>query len=412
MADKNIYNLEGRTNEQVCQAFITFMGDNNATPKQIKNAATGKYPKIGEISAVCEIVNRLYSIDSIYKLHSSKAVRIVSDALSDKIEASKNEPNVQRELKNVRSYVNKYLEFLEYCEGLKNKNASYPPYVFSEDEDKPFISEENFLKITTLLKRKKNIILEGAPGVGKTFLAQKVAYQLMGSIKDENIEMIQFHQSYSYEDFMQGIRPAEDGRLEVRNGVFYDFCQRARRSQEPFVFIIDEINRGNVSKIFGELMMLIEANKRSEKYAIRLTYSEDKEDKFYVPDNVYIIGCMNTADRSLAIVDYALRRRFAFYRVMPEFNDTFKAYLAARIGKEHADLVIDRITAVNHIIKTTPSLGEGLVIGHSYFCGSEKVKDYRTWWFDLCEYELSPYIQEICFDNEDLCKELFRMLHF
>ena len=176
------------------------------------------------------------------------------------------------------------------------------------------------------------------------------------------------------------------------------------------MFIIDEINRGNLSKIFGELMMLIEADKRSKKYAIKLTYSEEEDDRFYVPSNVYIIGCMNTADRSLAIVDYALRRRFAFCQIQPEFNDTFQEFLSAKIGKENVGKIIKRIKQVNDMIQATPTLGRGLEIGHSYFCQSEEIQDFTTWWADLCDYELFPYIQEICFDNEDLGLELCNIL--
>ena len=334
----------------------------------------------------------------------------VSNELSTMIDDAASNPKEQKELKNLRSYINKYKEFLTYCEHLANVAKHKVEYNFATDVDKPFISKEKFLKIVSLLDRKKNIILEGAPGVGKTFLARKIAYQLIGEVKDENIEMVQFHQSYSYEDFIQGIRPSDNGSFEVRNGIFYNFCQKAHRSEEPFVFIIDEINRGNLSKIFGELMMLIEADKRSKKYAIKLTYSEEEDDRFFIPNNVYIIGCMNTADRSLAIVDYALRRRFAFCLILPEFNETFQEFLSAKIGRENVGKIVKRIKQVNDMIQATPSLGKGLEIGHSYFCQSEEIQDFTTWWADLCEYELFPYIQEICFDNEDLCMELCNIL--
>lgn len=202
-------------------------------------------------------------------------------------------------------------------------------YKFSDDPDKPFISETDFLNTVSLLRRKKNIILQGPPGVGKTFIARKLAYEIMQEVKDANIEMVQFHQSYSYEDFIQGLRPTQKGGFDLRDGIFYSFCQRALAHPErPFFFIIDEINRGNLSKIFGELMMLIEADKREEKFALKLTYAEDEEDRFYVPDNLYIIGTMNTADRSLAIVDYALRRRFAFVSLQPDYGSNFRSFLA------------------------------------------------------------------------------------
>lgn len=261
---KDIYKLKGKTSEQVQLAYIAFMGDKDATTKQIKDAENSNYAKIGTRQIVSEIVQKLYSNDCIFNVRSSEAVQNVSDELSTMIDDASNNPKEQKELKNMRSYINKYKEFLTYCEQLADKAKHKQPYSFTNDTDKPFINEEKFLKIVSLLNRKKNIILEGAPGVGKTFLAHKIAYQLIGEVRNENIEMVQFHQSYSYEDFIQGIRPSNNGGFEVRNGIFYDFCQKARRSNEPFVFIIDEINRGNLSKIFGEMMMLIEIDKRSK----------------------------------------------------------------------------------------------------------------------------------------------------
>lgn len=409
MADKNTYNLNGKTSEQVRLAYITFMGDKDATTKQIKDAENSNYAKIGTRGIVSDIVGKLYSKDSIFDVRTSEKVQNISEELSAMIEDSANNPKEQKELKNVRSYINKYKDFLNYCERLTEMTKREQPYGFAEDADKPFINEEKFLKMVSLLYRKKNIILEGAPGVGKTFLARKIAYQLIGEVRDENIEMIQFHQSYSYEDFIQGIRPSENGGFELRNGIFYNLCQKARHSDGPFVLIIDEINRGNLSIFFGEMMMLIETDKRSEKYAVKLTYSEEG-DKFYIPANVYIIGCMNTADRSLAIVDYALRRRFAFCQIQPEFNEVFQEFLSDKIGKQNAEKIITRLKRVNEIIQTTPQLGKGLEIGHSYFCHTDAIPNFEEWWTELCEYELFPYLREICFDDEELCLELCNIL--
>ena len=385
------------------------MGDRNATSKQIKDAANSRYAKIDTTDTVCNIVKRTFNVDNVFCLTDVAQIVKVSDELTSMIEKGGGDT---KELKNQRSYVNKYRDFLKYCADQKEKVAdTSAEYSFADDPDKPFISEEKFDEIVELLFRKKNIILQGAPGVGKTFLARKIAYQLIGQMKDENIETVQFHQSYSYEDFMQGIRPTTSGEFKVRNGIFYNFCERAKENaEETYVFVIDEINRGNLSKIFGELMMLIESDKRSPRYALKLTYSEEDSPKFYVPENVYIIGCMNTADRSIAIVDYALRRRFAFCPIEPELGESFKAFLCSELSNEFVDKICGKLNRVNSIIRESSSLGKGLEIGHSYFCQISSIEDESVWWRSICKYELFPYLQEICFENEDLCYELCHML--
>lgn len=411
MAKQSVYKLEGKSSEEVKHSFIHYMCDKNATSKQIKDAANSRYVKIDTIGVVQNICHKLYGIDNIFEITDAGRITNVSDSLTMLINAGGDEGEI-KELKNTRSYVNKYRDFLKYCADLSEEEiSSTTPYDFADDPDKPFIAEQQFCEIVELLFRKKNIILQGAPGVGKTFLARKIAYQLIGMKKDENIEIIQFHQSYGYEDFIQGIRPATTGEFKVRNGIFYNFCEKAKKHPEDaFVFIIDEINRGNLSKIFGELMMLIEYDKRSPRYALKLTYSEADSPHFYVPENVYLIGCMNTSDRSIAIVDYALRRRFAFCDVEPEFGDTFRNYLGTALSKSFVDELCKKVNRVNDIIRTSSSLGKGLEIGHSYFCQLSSIDDEQEWWQSICKYELFPYLREICFDNEELCGELCHIL--
>jgi 5-methylcytosine-specific restriction protein B len=292
------------------------------------------------------------------------------------------------------------------------QSSKIKKYKFTDDSDKPFISEVDFLQTVTLLKRKKNIILQGPPGVGKTFIARKLAYEIMQEIKDANIEMVQFHQSYSYEDFIQGLRPTQKGGFDLRDGIFYSFCQRAlAHPDRPFFFIIDEINRGNLSKIFGELMMLIEADKREEKFALKLTYAEDEEDRFYVPSNLYIIGTMNTADRSLAIVDYALRRRFAFITLQPDYGNNFRSFLASKgLSAGMVEHICSAVTKVNSKIKEDINLGEGLQIGHSYFCTFTTNEDENKWWNEILSFELKPLLEEIWFDDSTIVSEVLKQL--
>lgn len=266
-----------------------------------------------------------------------------------------------------------------------------------------FLDKSEVLNIVDLLSNKKNIILQGSAGVGKTFIAKKIAKCLQEDYGEDRIEMVQFHQSYSYEDFIQGYRPTKSS-FELKEGVFFDLCQRAKEDfSSPYFLIIDEINRGNLSKIFGELMMLIESDKRGERNSITLTYNQSE--RFYVPDNLYIIGTMNTADRSLTIVDYALRRRFAFIKMRPNYGNPFSSLLKTQgIPDEIVNTIISKMSKINEIIVNDESLGEGFEIGHSYFC-SFKSGDHRKWYDSVIRYEILPLIDEYWFDDKDLASQ-------
>lgn len=275
--------------------------------------------------------------------------------------------------------------------------------IYTKDNflEEVYITDKEYDKLEKLIKDKKNIILQGSAGVGKSYAAKRLAYSIIGEKDNERVKMIQFHQSYSYEDFIIGYRPNENG-FELKEGVFYKFCKEAEmdeNKENKYFLIIDEINRGNISKIFGELFMLIENDKRGEEYALELVYKDDE--KFFVPENLYIIGLMNTADRSLAMLDYALRRRFAFYDMKPAFeSEQFKEY-QKNLKNSKFDNLIKKVEELNKVIKE--DLGEGFCIGHSYFCNLETVEIDKL--SLIIEFELIPLLKEYWFDDKEKVKK-------
>src|SRR5574344_434718 len=284
-------------------------------------------------------------------------------------------------------------------ENPKQTSKQYPEYKEDQFLKEVFIQPDEYAKLKQLLLSKKNIILQGAPGVGKTFSAKRLAYSIMGEEDNSRIEFIQFHQNYSYEDFIMGYKPKEDGGFELKRGVFYNFCKRAQNDpSKKYFFIIDEINRGNLSKIFGELLMLIENDYRGEKNEIRLAYNDET---YFVPKNLYIIGMMNTADRSLAMIDYALRRRFSFFDIRPGFDSNgFKTYQAS-LNDKLFNQVIDAIKNINKDIEKDDSLGKGFCIGHSYFCNQSSPID-TMWLSNVINYDIIPMLSEYWFDNKEM----------
>ena len=276
------------------------------------------------------------------------------------------------------------------------EEVEYPAYTSEDFLSEVYMDGEHYGALVNVLRAKKNIILQGAPGVGKTFAAKRLAYSMMGVKDAERVMMVQFHQSYSYEDFIEGFRPNAQG-FDLEKGAFYNFCKNAKDdSDNDYFFIIDEINRGNLSKIFGELFMLIENDKRGPRNTLQLLYSHEL---FYVPSNVYLIGMMNTADRSLAMLDYALRRRFAFFDLRPAFDtESFIAYQEG-LASEKFDRLISCVVKLNEAIASNESLGDGFCIGHSYFCrmSPDDVTDDKL--SAIVNYELVPMLREYWFDE-------------
>ena len=282
---------------------------------------------------------------------------------------------------------------------IRSEGELIPPYTKADFLREVYLSSEQYDMLTGLIEHKMNVILQGAPGVGKTFSAKRLAYSMMGEKDDSRVELIQFHQNYSYEDFIMGYRP--DGEtFKLTEGVFCRFCRTAAaHPDKKYFFIIDEINRGNLSKILGELMMLIEKDYRGTR--MKPAYSAVP---FHVPENLYIIGMMNTADRSLAMIDYALRRRFSFFEMAPAFrSEGFEAYQKS-LGNETFDALIDEVRKLNQAIAGDSSLGAGFRIGHSYFCGLTKETCTDDCLRSIVEFDILPMLEEYWFDDNDKLK--------
>jgi 5-methylcytosine-specific restriction protein B len=420
----------GKHKEGQLQTYTTHneKGNKRRIYKYFEEAKKGDL-MIGYESTPTKQIKAIYEITK--GIHNTAVGEEIEFELIEKLEnpVHWNELKNNPALQNCEMFINNqgslfHLTEEEYDiirEAIDNKNIitqiltqgnGIKSYKFSEDSDKPFVREKDFQETVELLKRKKNIILQGPPGVGKTFIARKLAYEIMKEVKDTSIEMVQFHQSYSYEDFIQGIRPTLKGNFDLRDGIFYSFCKKALSFPDrPFFFIIDEINRGNLSKIFGELLMLVESDKREERFALKLAYSEEDDDKFYVPKNIHIIGTMNTADRSLAIVDYALRRRFAFINLQPDYGDAFRSFLYDKgISNGMVEHICSSVLKVNSKIKADNNLGDGFQIGHSYFCSYNTGDDENVWWNEILKFEIKPLLEEIWFDDLSSVTEMLKQL--
>lgn len=307
---------------------------------------------------------------------------------------------VMKTLTDITSYtdyvvkLNALIDVNDDEDDVEPEETVYPEYTPEKFLEEVYMDGDSYDTLVELIRMKRNVILQGAPGVGKTFAAKRLAYSMMGCKDQNRVMMVQFHQSYTYEDFIEGFRPSStSNNFEIKKGAFANFCQKAAEDPEnEYFFIIDEINRGNLSKIFGELFMLIENDKRGN--ALQLLYSGDK---FSVPPKLYIIGMMNTADRSLAMLDYALRRRFAFFEMKPGFeSEGFRDYKMA-FANPKFDSLIDCVEKLNAVIAADDSLGDGFCIGHSYFCNLSAITDKAL--SNIVEYEMVPLLKEYWYDE-------------
>ena len=291
------------------------------------------------------------------------------------------------------------LDIVREANPIEGKQTNTPTYSREKFLEEVFLEPSQYDSLVALLKEKLNVILQGAPGVGKTYSAKRLAWSVLGKKDDSHITMVQFHQNYAYEDFVIGYRPQEDGGFKLTEGKFVKACRQAQSNpNEKYFFIIDEINRGNLSKIFGELLMAIEKDYRGQP--IPLAYGDKS---LIVPKNLYIIGMMNTADRSLAIIDYALRRRFSFVDMKPAFETkSFSNYLR-RMSNSTLDRVVEVVKQLNDAISKDEALGPGFEIGHSYFCNGEKAQP--GWLKRVVDFDLKPTLDEYWFDNQSTAEE-------
>ncbi|MCD8291139.1 MAG: AAA family ATPase [Prevotella sp.] len=381
----------GNVNKIVSLCQITGKDENNIFFKKIEDLQTPiHYTEFVHSTELSQMQGYPYFSGSLLRLTNDEFDFII------KLICEKN-PDID---------IKKFKENNNSDEKVEQNSSNTKTYNKDKFLSEVFMSVQQYDKLVAVLKNKKNIILQGAPGVGKTFAAKRLAYSIIGECDKDRIEFVQFHQNYSYEDFMMGYKPSDNG-FELKYGIFYNFCKKAENDkQKDYFFIIDEINRGNMSKIFGELLMMIEKDYRGTETTLAYNSS-----KFTVPENLYIIGMMNTADRSLAMIDYALRRRFSFFEISPAFDsDGFKKY-QNYLDNNIFNQLIEKIKELNETIKKDDSLGKGFCIGHSYFCNLKKEECTLDRMQQVVEFDILPMLEEYWFDDNQKVENWSNALH-
>ncbi|MGD8119547.1 McrB family protein [Vibrio sp. TRT 2004] len=285
------------------------------------------------------------------------------------------------------------------------QTAPIEPYTIDDIiADGCFLERESIAKIITQLRHKKNLILQGPPGTGKTWLAKKLAYALMGQKDENSLRAVQFHPNLSYEDFVRGWRPSGEGKLTLVDGPFLEMINEAKKDASiKHVVVIEEINRGNPAQIFGEMLTLLEADKRTPSEALELSYRRAEGERIHIPANLYVVGTMNIADRSLALVDLALRRRFAFFDLKPALGEAWRNWVNSKAGIDYdfLQLIEQRIASLNNEISKDRNLGPQFKIGHSYVTPplNTKIEDAAAWFQGVVETEIGPLLEEYWFDD-------------
>lgn len=292
------------------------------------------------------------------------------------------------------------------------------PDTYSIDDitaDGCFLPQSKIDMILKRLQAKKNIILQGPPGTGKTWLAKRLAFALIGHRDDSKVRAVQFHPNLSYEDFIRGWRPSGEGKLTLVDGPFMEMIKVALENPESkYVIVIEEINRGNPAQVFGEMLTLLETDKRTPNEALELSYKREDGERVFIPDNLYVVGTMNIADRSLALVDLALRRRFAFIDLQPTLGKPWHDWVQSKNGIDSEILkgIDSRISALNNEISTDSSLGAQFRVGHSYVTPAVgmNITDAKKWFSEVVETEIGPLLDEYWFDNLDKSKSAQKRL--